>query len=380
MKSKSCLFVFGLLILSVPALAQSPGTGATSSGTNAPANRATGPESTSDIGKNANWDQMVMQGRSGNAYGGRVTTPGGMLPWEPIRVVVTCDGTPRYSTYTDANGNFMIAPTNAQAPLAADVAGKPTSATAFAGCDVHAVFPGYTSSTLLIANRSFVDNPDIGTIKITPESGSADASLSATSASVPKVAKKAFEKARSEWLDKKPDRAEKDLKKAVKDAPQFAEAWYQLGKLQQAKAPQDAWNSYSKAVAADPNFILPYRHLSEMAVLQGKWQDVVNYTDKELQLNPQGSPEVWYYNAFGNYRLNKPDIAEARVRKAVAMDALHTEPKAEQLLAVLLANKQDFAGALQHLEVCIKYLPPGPEADLVKKQIAQLQSMVSQPK
>jgi hypothetical protein len=319
-------------------------------------------------------------GRSGNEYGGRVTTPDGLLPWEPIRIVVTCEGTPRYSTYTDAQGDFVIAPAGTAVSSTPELPGKPTSASAFVGCDVQAVFPGYKSSTVIIANRTIVDNPDIGTIKLTPEVGSPYASLSVTGSTVSKPARKAFEKARSEWMDNKPDRAEKDLEKAVQLDPQFAEAWYQLGKIQQPKAPQDAWNSFSKSVAADPKFILAYRHLAEMAALQNKWQDVVNNTNKELELNPLGSPEIWYYNALGNLKLNHVDVAETSVGKAIAMDPLHTQPNAEQLIAVILANKHDFAGALEHLRTCLKYLPPGPNADLVKQQIAQLQKMVPQSK
>lgn len=375
MRSKYCLTLFSALLFAVAAHAQG-GAGASGSGTTPPANRTGGPESTSSIGKNANWDTLQQQGRSGNYYGGHVSTPNGILPWDPIRVVVTCDGTPRYSTYTDAKGNFQIAPTRPDGSPAADLPGTANSASAFVGCDVRAVFPGYDSTTLLIANRSMVDNPDLGAIKLTLEQGSADTALSGSFANVPKDARKSFEKARSEWIDNKPDRAEKDLRKAVSDDPQFAEAWYQLGKIQQTKAPRDAWNSYSKAVAADPKFLPPYGHLAEIAAQQGKWQDVVDNTDKQLALKPEGSPEIWYYNALGNYKTGKKGVAEISANKAVAMDPLHTEPNSEQLLAVILADKHDFAGALQHLQNSLKYLPPGPDQDLVKQQVAQLQQMV----
>jgi regulator of sirC expression with transglutaminase-like and TPR domain len=46
---------------------------------------------------------------------------------------------------------------------------------------------------------------------------------------------------------------------------------------------------------------------------------------------------------------------------------------------VILANKQDLPGALEHLRIAVKYLPPGPNADLVKKQIAQLESATQPP-
>jgi hypothetical protein len=43
------------------------------------------------------------------------------------------------------------------------------------------------------------------------------------------------------------------------------------------------------------------------------------------------------------------------------------------LLAVILAGKGDFAGALAHLRSSLTYVPPGPNADLLKQQIAQLE-------
>jgi hypothetical protein len=44
-----------------------------------------------------------------------------------------------------------------------------------------------------------------------------------------------------------------------------------------------------------------------------------------------------------------------------------------------LANKQDISGALEHLRTAAKYMPPGPNADLVKKQIAQLEAAAQPP-
>jgi regulator of sirC expression with transglutaminase-like and TPR domain len=78
--------------------------------------------------------------------------------------------------------------------------------------------------------------------------------------------------------------------------------------------------------------------------------------------------------------LNKKDVAEASALKALSMDPLHTQPNTEQLLAVILADKRDYAGALAHLRSCLAYLPSGPNTDLVKKQIAQLEKMVPAPK
>jgi tetratricopeptide (TPR) repeat protein len=379
MKTKVFLFLSVFLTLSVTTFPQSRG-GATSSGTNPPTNPAAGPGASTDIGKAANWDALVRQGRPGDYLAGNVKVAGGALPWEPIPLNVMCAGKTRYTSITDPKGNFLIAPTSPDAPAVGSAEVKPKFAAQFVGCDVQAALAGFDSSSLTIVNHNMLDDPNIGTITLKREEGSAGAAVSSTTASAPKDAMKAFEKARTEWLDQKPDKAQKDLGKAVQVYPQFAEAWYQLGKIQEASKPRDAASSFSKAIAADPKFILPYEHLAPIAAQAGKWQDVVDSTTHALELNPRGSPQTWYYNALGNFKLGKADVAAASATKSLAMDPLHTAPNTEQLLAVILAGKGDYAGALQHLRNCLTYVPAGPNADVIKQQIAQLETVVLAPK
>ena len=324
---------------------------------------------------NRDWNTMMKEGRAGDYLAGEVKLTGGALPWDAIPVTVSCDGKVRYTTNTDPKGRFVIAPAAPLGSTTVNADPKPL-ANQFVGCTVDASLPGFDSTPIVIANRNVLDSPNLGTITLHREAGSADASLSATTAAAPKDAVKSFEKARGEWLDNKPDRAQKDLQKAVEIYPQFAEAWYQLGKLQEAAKSPDAWNSYLKAAAADPTFDLPHQHLAALAALSGKWPEVLEHTAAELQLNPRGTVDVWYYNALANFQLQKPEAAEASANKSLAMDPLHTQPNTEQLLAVILAQKQDFAGALQHLRNCLTYFQPGPNLDLVKQQIAQIEPMV----
>lgn len=324
---------------------------------------------------NRDYDKMMKQGRVGDYLVGNVSLAGGALPWDPIPVTVTCDGKIRYTTNTDAKGGFVIASTDPLGSTTIKADAKPLPAQ-FVGCNVDAVLAGFSSSPIVVANRNVLDSPVLGTITLRREAGSEATALSATTASAPKEALKSFEKARSEWLENKPDRAQKDLQKAVEIHPQFAEAWYQLGKIQERAKSPEAWNSYTKSAAADPQFGLPHQHLAALAALSGKWPEVVEQTTIELQLNPRGTVDIWYYNALGNFQLKKPDVAEASANKSLAMDPLHTQPNTEQLLAVLLAQKQDFAGALEHLRNCLTYFKPGPNLDLVKQQIAQIEPMV----
>jgi tetratricopeptide (TPR) repeat protein len=382
MKTKLPLLLIAFLAFGGALLGQSKGGGTPppASGSGPGSIDPSGPQHAGDLGKYSNWDALVKQGRSGNYLGGKVAVQGGTLPWEPIAVTVLCDGKPRYTTYTDPKGGFLIAPKSEPGTLQTQADAKTARTAAFAGCAVQASLPGFESSTLMIANRSLLDNPDVGTVTLKREEGTEGGSLSGTSGSVPKDAVKSFEKARTEWMDKKSDRAQHDLEKAVQAYTQYAEAWYQLGKIQEASNSAEAWNCFTKSVAADPKFILPYSHLELLAAQAGKWQELLEFTTRELELNPRGSPEVWYYNSMANYNLNKKDVAEASANRALSMDPLHTVPNAEQLLAVILADKRDFAGALEHLRNCLPYLPDGPNVAVVKKQIAQLEEMIARNK
>jgi len=374
MKIRFSVFLIGLLAFPVVNFAQA------GKPTPAPAPSAPAPSASTtagDPGKymNRDWNNMMKEGRAGDYLAGEVALKGGALPWDAIPVTVSCDGKIRYTTSTDAKGRFVIAPADPKGSTTVKADAKPL-ASQFVGCTVDASLPGFSSTPVVVANRNVLDSPNLGTISLHRESGSGDSALSTTTASAPKEALKFFEKARTEWLDNKPDRAQKDLQKAVETYPQFAEAWYQLGKIQEAAKSPDAWNSYSKSAAADPKFNLPHQHLAALAVLSGKWQEVVEQTTIELQLNPRGSVDTWYFNALGNFQLHNLDIAEVSANKSLAMDPLHTQPNTEQLLAVLLAQKQDFAGALQHLRSCLTYFQPGPNLDLVKQQIAQIEPLV----
>jgi hypothetical protein len=372
MKDKFSVLLLALFAIQVLTLAQ---------GGKPPAGSPTQPPSgntaPTDTGKymNRDWNKMMREGRAGDYLAGTVTLAGGALPWDAIPVTVTCDNKIRYTTHTDAKGGFVIAPTDRMGSSTVKADAKPL-ASQFVGCNVDASLPGFTSNPIVVANRNVLDSPNLGAITLHREAGSGDASLSATTASAPKDAIKSFDKARGEWLDNKPDRAQKDLQKAVEIYAQFAEAWYQLGKIQEAAKSPDAWNSYSKAVAADPKFDLPHQHLAALAALSGKWPEVLEQTAAELQLNPRGTVDIWYYDAVANFQLHKPEVAEVSATKSLAMDPLHTQPNTEQLLAVILAQKQDFAGALQHLRNCLAYFQPGPNLDLVKQQIAQIEPMV----
>ena len=358
--------------------------GAQAHGQNAAAaaagSNAGGPEAASNIGKNANYSEMAEHQRGGLHFTGKVAVVGGALPWDAIPVVVTCNGVVKYRTEADGRGRFTIQGSRAASELVSTKASiNQVTASQLVGCDVQASMPGFKSSTLHIANQSIMDNPDIGTITLSPDSAAAGSATSATTGAASKDAMKRFDKARSEWQDGNANGAQRDLEKAVKIDPQFAEAWYQLGKLQEKKGDtQHALASYQKAVTADPKLVSPYEPIAELSAAEKKWPDVVNAAGEALKLDPTGTPQLWYFMALGQYNQGKVDDSEASARKSLAMDPQHLAPNTEQLLAVILAGKGELDEALHHLQNSLTYLKPGPNRDLVKQQIAQLEKVMPQ--
>ena len=368
MKKSFCIaLLVSFLCLGIPGWAQK-------TSMPAPPSNITRPDSLADSGFYGYWTNMTGQGRAGGALLGKLNIEGEPLLWNPVAVSVSCQGKTVFTTQTDPKGNFAIASVKVQGNLSQQSDEQRQMETHFEGCTVQGEFAGFHSNAITITQRNLRDDPNLGILTLSRTGGrEAGTAFSDTIESAPAAAVKSFEKARSELLEQKPDRAQHDLEKAVEIYPSFAEAWYQLGRLQESSSASDAQNSFSKSVAADPKFVLPYERLAILSSQSNKWQETVDSTNRALQLNPAGTAQLWYLSALGNYQLGKADAAEESAKKSLALDPTHTMPNTEQLLAVILAKKGDFKGAVEHLRSCLTYLPSGPNADLLKKQIAQLE-------
>jgi tetratricopeptide (TPR) repeat protein len=311
-------------------------------------------------------------------FWGKVVLEGSQLPWDPIPVVVSCDGKMRYNTFADAKGAFdIVASPRESETITTKRDPKHVDPSALVGCKVSAILDGFESTTVTIANGSIMDNPDIGTITLHRDARASGSIVSDTTQSAPPEALKEFEKARSDKINGNSGGERRHLQKAVSLYPQFAEAWYQLGKTEEADKPQDALTAYQKAATADPKLLPPYEHIAALAAVDKKWQDVAVAADHALKLDPEGTPQIWYFSALGNLNLGNKDTAETSALNSLSMDPGHVAaPKTEQLLAVIMAGKGEYKGALDHLRNCLTYTPAGPEKELVKQQVAQLEKIV----
>ncbi len=320
---------------------------------------------------------MTNQDRAGGVLLGKVTIAGEMLPWEPISVIVNCQGTMVYTTETDPKGEFAVAPSSVPGDVSQLGDAQRQMKTHYEGCVLEGDLTGFRSTKLTITEHNLRDDPEVGTIVLSRDSTARETAMSATSLSAPPAAAKSYTKAGSEMLVQKPERAQKELEKAVREYPNFADAWYQLGRLQVTSAPGIARLCLEKAIQIDPNFVRPYGQLAALAVQAQDWRAALQSAGHSLELEPRGTIWVWYYSALANFQLGRLDAAEMSANKLVAMDPLHNVRGGEQLLAAVLARKADYNGALAHLRNCLTYIRTDSDISLLKQEIAQLEQKVN---
>lgn len=341
-----------------------------------PIQSPTRPDSVQDSGLYGYWRNMTDQGRAGGALLGKVAIEGEVLPWDPILITLSCDGKASAATQTDSKGEFLIMPAKIAGELSQLGDRQRQMEVHYEGCIVQAFLTGFRSTRTTISVRNLRDDPNIGTITLSRDSNARATAMSTTSKAAPDQALKLWNKAGEEIRSDKIDRARKDLEKAVDVYPQFADAWYQLGRLQMLSSPRNAKMCFEKALAADPNFSPPLEQLAALSIQQEDWQSAAENTLRYLQLDPGGTARVWYYSALANFQSGKLNAAEYSAQKLVSADPLHNIRNGEQVLAAILARRADYAGALEHLRNCLTYTPDGPDAKMLKEQIVQLERRV----
>jgi len=335
---------------------------------------------------------------SGGIYlTGNVMLDDGNPPPDPVTIERVCNGAPRAQGYTDRKGrfSFQIGQTAGVMQDASEdasgmsgtpcLAAGPASGMAqqqqqsgmpgmeLANCDLRAVLAGFRSDTVALGTRHLLDDPNVGTIVLHRLANVEGTAISLTSLQAPKEARRAYDKALEDLRKTKLPEAAKELRKAVDIYPNYAAAWYELGRIQaQDQDIEQARKSFAKAVAADAKFISPYMMLSELAAKAQDWAELADATSKLLKLDAVDYPMAYFYNATANLNLGQIDEAEKSARGGEKQDTQHQCPRLERVLAMILARKKDYAGAAAHLRSYLGLAPDADDAARMKKELAEL--------
>jgi hypothetical protein len=305
---------------------------------------------------------------------------GGALP-EPVPIERVCNSVSRREGYTDTKGQFefqlglnttfqdasesdsRITPASTPRP-GGSASRRPLDLT---GCELRAVLAGYQSSVVILRlTGGDTWQYEVGTIFLKRLGNAPGTTISVTSMAAPKDAMRAYEKAQKAKAEK-PEEAEKYLTKAVEIYPQFAAAWTLLGDIHRQRNEFDAARSdYTRAAAADPQFVNPTYGLTVIAMQEKKWDEAVRLSDQVLKLNAGAFPLAYFFSAAANYNLQKFDAAEDSARKFKALDTQHAHPDVCLLLSYVLSRKQDYAGAAHEIRDYLAAAPNSPDAEQLK--------------
>lgn len=312
----------------------------------------------------------------------------------PRNIVIErfCGGNPHAEGHTDSKGyfNIQLGPgvTNVDALQDASTGGFGgfggqdtgrgntggfTQSLLF-GCELRARLAGYQSQSVNLTARQSFDNPDLGTIllhRIAPTEGT---TVSATTLAAPKNARKALQKGLELQKKNKLDEARASLQQAVELYPNYAEAWFELGRIQEAEGqPEPARKSFDESIRSDAKFVPPYIQISTLDFRAQRWQEVADVTDKAMRLDPITFPQAFFFNAVANYNLHHQDVAEQSARRAQKLDTRHQIPQTSQLLGIILADRRDYTAAAEQLRDYLKYAPQAKDASAVRAQVETLE-------
>lgn len=319
---------------------------------------------------------------------GKVQLEDKSTPPAPAVIERLCSGLPHPEGTTDLKGNFAV-------DLGHDIIQDPYAIHAqpgvdmppsegdhpFNDCLIRADLPGYRSDLVPMAGAKPEGHPYLGTI-VLHFVGKVDGYLiSPTSLEAPKDSKKDFDKAQEATRKNKQAEAIEDYRKALKAYPDYAAAWFELGRLQAAaQHMDDAKQSFNAALKADPKYLSPYLQLSALAYNNKDWPALGESSEKLLALDAFDYPQAYYYSAVANYFTGKNQDAEKRARESLQADTQHHFPETYELLASILVRLKQPAAAMEQLETYLKLFPRADDAITVQGQIAQLKASLPDPK
>ncbi len=334
---------------------------------------------------------------------GKVMLDDGTPPQDSVTIERVCSGAPRALGYTDQKGRFSfqigqtagvmqdaseggtgLPGTNRISMGMGAVGGMGAGPSRtpnmpdmqLANCDLRAVLAGFRSDSVGVGPRRLMDDSDVGTIVLHRLANVEGSAISMTSLQAPNEARRAYQRGLLEVRKGKLAEAGKEFRKAVDIYPNYAVAWYELGRIQQQNGEiEPARESFTRAMAADAKFVSPYLQLAELQATAENWLALAETTGRLLKLDAVDYPMAYFYDATANLNLGQLDTAERSARAGQKLDAPHRYPKLEQVLAAVLARKQDYAGAAAQIRSYLLLAPGAQDAAQMKKELAEMERL-----
>jgi tetratricopeptide (TPR) repeat protein len=248
------------------------------------------------------------------------------------------------------------------------------------GCDLQAKIAGYRSQAVSLTGRRPMDDPNVGVILLHRIGGQEEGrTVSATSLSAPKDAKKAYDRGQDAIKKKKFEDAQNSFEKAVEIYPKYAAAWFELGRLRASQDQYDiARGSFNEAIKADPKFVPPYMSLALLELQAKHWQQLIDATDQVVKLDPFDYPQAYFFNSVANFNMRNLEEAEKSGLQAEHLDTRNQFPQLHHVLGLILADRKDWDGAAKRFRDYLRLAPKAPDVEIVRNQLTQVEKIQAQ--
>jgi hypothetical protein len=307
---------------------------------------------------------------------GKVAAQDGTAPDGSAEIVLECGSEVRAHAYSAQKGSFSITVTvqSFPTPLGSPQQRATISSSDWSTCDLYGVLGGYQSERTHLSQLPTSGISEVGTITLHPISQDHTFAVSATTLAAPDKAKQALRKGEEQAKKGKWSAACDYFKRAISAYPRYALAWLELGRAQAHQSSfVEAQQSFRESVKQDSGFAPGYDALARLALQQGNWKELAEVTQRMLQFRPDSAPEYWFFNAVAHYNLKDMAGAETSILRGLRQDPKHQVPQMEYLFGLILAEKQDYNFAIEHVTTYLQLAPSAADADSARKALAELQ-------
>ena len=151
------------------------------------------------------------------------------------------------------------------------------------------------------------------------------------------------------------------LEDAVKEYPEFAEAWYLMGYCQQQEGDQEgAREAFERTISISKMHKGANFELARYELEAGRFQEATKYTRVLVEVEPN-EPQVLYFDGVAQYNSGQLENALSSLNQLIATGSADVYPMTYFFLAVLEADRKNYGLAAEHLA---KYLEVVPEEEI----------------
>jgi Tfp pilus assembly protein PilF len=315
----------------------------------------------------ASFSSISAQG--GSVLEGKVVTPSGTQPTNPVRVKLTFNGRPIHETFTDLSGRFTFPGLRSGTyQLTAEGDGLTFETTA-----VTADIPAFGGS-----GQSFTQDVQLRPISHKPNTG--PGVVNAFTQNVPAAAKQAFDTGMKLAGEGKTPEAIDNMRKAIQLFPQYFDAHLQLGNVfLKTDQLQDAIAELDKAREINPNDERAYQSFGLLLMKQRNYAVAVAVFAEATRLNPENPVNAvmrataLIHQAAGSEEDRSHLLSRAEIALSQASNLSENKLKPDTMtMALFYELKGDPERAAAELESYMKKNPQLKNSEALQSEIKRL--------